>query len=270
MALKSYPAGYGEPAGDTLLQAKPLLTTGDVWYVLSTTGVDAAAPAGKQRLKPLATVGQAVTNSADGDDIVLMAGHTETRTTALAVNKRVRIIGGGSGAARPRLTLNSAGSIQINITVSRVQLRNLFITVNQQANPNARITVAASDCRIKDCYIECGATDTQAAIDLVTGGDRCRIDGTTIISVATLITAQPVGAIRLVNALTDLVTDGLIVDGGTVGWSTQFAVDLSAAIITNLVMENTSLLRDSDIGLNASTTPALVHVGTSSGSVRVA
>lgn len=270
MAIKSYPSGYGEPAGDTLLQAKPIQTTGDVWYVLSTIGVDAAAPAGKQRLKPLATLAQAITNAADGDDIVLMANHAQTLVATTTISKRVRILGGGIGASMPKLTLNSgvAGAL-LSITVSRVQLRNIWVTSNTQANINARINVAGSDCRIKGCYIECAATDTGAAIALATGGDRCRIDNTTIISTATLLTAQPASAISLVNALTDLVTDGLIVDGGTVGWSNQYAVDLTAAVITNLWMENTSLLRDSDIGLNAGTTPAFIHVGTSSGSVRV-
>lgn len=270
MAVKSYPSGYGEPAGDTLLQARPLLTTGDVWYVCSVNGVDAVSPAGKQRLKPLATVGQALTNAADGDDIVLMANHAEIRTTALALSKRVRLLGGGIGASMPKLTLNSgAGANQITISVSRVQLRNIWIAPNSQANANARIAITGTDCRIKGCLIQCGAFDNQAAIDLNAGADRLRIDDTTIISVATLLTAQPASAMRVNSAIADLVTDGLIVDGGTVGWSGQYAVDLTGAVITQLFMENTSLLRDSDIGLNAGTTPAMIHVGTSSGSVRV-
>lgn len=269
MALKSYPAGYGEPAGDTLLQAKPILTSGDVWYVLSTTGVDAAAPAGKQRLKPLATLAQALTNSADGDDIVFLAGHAQTLTVVTTIAKRVRLIGGGTGASRPRFTRNAAAAKLFDITVSRVQLRNLYFVQDTQADSVALVTVGGTECRIKDCYLEGGAFNTGPLIDIVTGGDRCRLDGTTLISVATLVTAQPSMAIRVANAVTDLVTDGLIIDGGTVGWSNQFAMDATAAVTTNLFMENTSLLRDSDIGLNASTT-GLVHIGTSSGSVRVA
>lgn len=266
--MKSFPAGYGEPAGETLLQARPLLTSGDVWYVLSTSGTDAVSPAGKQRLKPLATLAQAITNAADGDDIVLLAGHAQTLSAVQTIGKRVRIMGGGTGTSRPRFTRNHGSAKLFDLTVSRVQLRNLYFVQDAQANATALVTVGGTECRIKNCYFEGGATNTGPLLDLVTGGDRCRIDDTTLISVATALASQPSMAIRVANAITDLVTDGLVIDGGTVGWSNQYAMDATAAAVTALLMENTSLLRDADIGLHASTT-GLVHVGTSSGSVRV-
>lgn len=264
--MKSFPAGYGEPAGDTLLQAKPLLTSGDVWYVLSTSGADAVSPAGKQRLKPLATLAQAITNAADGDDIVLLAGHAQTLTAVQTINKKVRISSGGTGTSRARFTRNHATAKLFDVTVSRVQLRNLYFVQDAQTNSAALVTVGGTECRIKGCYFEGGANNTGPLVDLVTGGDRCRIDDTTLISVA--VEAQPAMAIRVANAIADLVTNGLVIDGGTVGWSNQYAMDATAAAVTALFMENTSLLRDSDIGLHSSST-GLVHVGTSSGSARV-
>ena len=47
----------------------------------SATGSDAASPAGKDRIKPLATLAQACTNAATGDIIVCLAGHAETLTS---------------------------------------------------------------------------------------------------------------------------------------------------------------------------------------------
>ena len=62
-----YPNGLGQSLGDTLATTYPLHMSGQVWYVLSTTGVDAASPRGLDATRPLATFGQAYSNASNND-----------------------------------------------------------------------------------------------------------------------------------------------------------------------------------------------------------
>src|SRR5688572_8640882 len=94
--MKSFPSGIGASTGDSLLTAANLHITGDVWYVDSATGVDGAS-LGKQRLAPLDTLAQAVTNASDGDAIVFLAGHTETLTAVQTISKKLLLASEGAG-----------------------------------------------------------------------------------------------------------------------------------------------------------------------------
>lgn len=266
--MKSLPSGVGASTGDSLLTGVSLHLTGDVWYVSSANGVDGAG-LGKQRLAPLATLAQAVTNSADGDMIVFLSGHTQTLTAVQTISKKLILASEGTGlGGMASFTRNIAANGKLfDITTSRVQLRNIQFPASSQADTGAKVSVSGTDCYIKDCYFAQGANDTGPAVDLVTGGDRCRIDGTTFIASST--TTQASMGVRISNALADVSMVGTIFSGGTKGWSNAYALDATAAAQTNIRLEAIQLLLDSDIGLHASSTPCFVQIGSSSGSARV-
>lgn len=261
--MKAYPNGIGETTGDQLVTAKPFYTTGDVWYVLFSAGTDGAG-LGKQRLAPLKTLSQALTNAADGDDIVLLAGHAETIAATLTLSKKVRISGSGAGTgSMPQLTRSIAANGQLfNITTNRVELRNIYFPASGTLSTGAKVTMGGTDCLIQGCQFDSGANDTGPAVDIVTSGDRARINTTTFLSAST--TAQPSMGLRISNAVADIFMNGAVFDGGTVGWSNAYALDATAAITTRFAWEQVALLRDSDIGINSSSTGFLTLSATSS------
>lgn len=266
--MKSFPNGIGETTGDSLATALALHTTGNIWYVLSTAGTDAVSPAGLNRLSPLATLAQAISNSADFDIIVLLSGHTETLAAAVTVNKKVTIVGTGTGiGSMPRLTRSSTTAKSLDITTGPVQLRNIYFPASTGANSTAaRVTFNSSDLTVKGCYFACGANDQKAALELGSSAAFVTSSGNTFISTST--TTRPHSGMLATGATTYVHSTGDVFSGGTVGWSNQYALDLTAGAQAYLFVENVSLLLDSDVGIHASSS-AVVQVGTSSGSARV-
>lgn len=251
-----YQNGLGDTLGDILAVCRPLYSTGNVWYVNSAGGVDAASPAGQNREKPLATWAQAVTNAAAGDIIELMSGHTETFVAQLAISKALTVVGGGSSGGRPtvKINFNDAATSAIAITVANVELRNIWFTASLQNRAAARISVSGAQFRMIGCYTECGAFDIFTALSLNAGADSARVVNSTFVSIATVVTAQPESAVKLPSAVADLELDGLVLSGGTVGFSNYRAFDASAAAITRLRAVNVSLLLGADLKLNAAST----------------
>lgn len=265
-----YPNGAGDTLGDTLVTCRPLYSSGNVWYVLNTIGVDAATPAGQNREKPLATLGQALTNAVNNDIIVLLTGHTETLTGQLDIGKSVTIVGAGRAGNLPTVKLlNSQENGTLLVAdAPNVELRNIWFPPNTSLNPSPRVDVEATSFRMIGCYIECGQTDTGAAVSFGTTSGLARIVNTTIISVATSRAAQPLSAISLAAATSDLELDGLVLSGGTVGFSNYQAFDGSGFAISRLRGLSVSLLLGADVALNASTTGYL-NIQTSTGGSRV-
>jgi hypothetical protein len=265
---RSFPNGIGESTGDTLITSKPLFASGQVWYLNFTTGTDAASPQGLNPQAPLKTLAQAITNAADNDIIVMLV--SETVTAAVTVSKKVAIVGSGISAGVPSISIgiNAAAASTLLITTPAVELRNLKFTANAQTNSSDRIAVSASDFRMVGCYVECAGTDEGDTLSLDSGADRARIASTTFISTATSAADLPKSAIVNSAAIADLELDGLIVSGGTVGFSSQFAVDLNAAAVTRVKGQSLSLLLGADMRLNSSST-GWVNVQTTTGAGRV-
>lgn len=265
-----YPNGAGGTTGDIWATSEPLYLSGAIWYVHASTGTDAAAPAGKNREKPLATIAQAVTNAADNDVIVCLSGHTETLTAAQAISEKLTIVGEGSSSGVPTVvfTCNAAAASLFSISGTNVELRNLKFAAQSQANSATKITVSAVGFVMDGCYMELGANDDAAGLTLASGADQALIRNTTFISTATLTSAQPESALKTSAAVADLTLEGVTFSAGTVGFSNYFAWDSSAAAVTRLRALNLSLLLGADVKLHASTT-GRVHVGTSTGSSRV-
>lgn len=262
-----YPNGVGGTAGADLATADRLYASGVVWYVLSTTGTDAASPAGQDRIKPLATLSQAHTNAAAGDIICLLSGHTETLTSAQTFNKAdLKVIGEGSGSNRPRFTRN-ADINMFDVTAAGVVFVNIYFPQSTLTSTKSRLRFAGANDQFHDCYFECGALDTGPAAETITGAGSVVVTGTSFVSTATLLSAQPHSALKVTNAITDLELMTVVFDGGSTGWSNQYAFNVAGAI-TRLRALEIDLLHDSDVSFVTGTTGYLT-VRNKSGSARV-
>lgn len=247
--------GLGGTTGDTLATCRPLIQSGNAWYVGSnvTGAADAAAPAGKDRQKPLLTLGQAITNSAAGDIIVLLDGHTEILTAVLAISKQLTIVGEGLSGGRPtaNFTMNAAAADTFTVNQQGTELRNIWFKEASQTNTSAaKVNITASECRVVGCYFECGAKDQLSGILLGAGANGARLVNTTLISTATSAATRPTRGVQASAALADVELDGLILSDGTVGFSTA-AWDSAAVSLTRLRGLSLSLLLGADMLLNA-------------------
>jgi hypothetical protein len=271
MTVQYYPNGIGGTVGDSLDTCRPLQTSGNVWYVSSVIGTDAAGPAGQNREKPLATLAQAVTNSADDDIIVFLQGHTQTLTVAQPIAKRLTLIGEGTTAGKPGVSFigNSAAQNLLSVTASNVELRNIYFPPNAQNNTVPRVLSSNTDFLMRGCYVECGATDRATAVSC--SASRPRFESSLFISTATLTTAQPTMAIQAEagSAIVGLIMKDVVVSAGTVGFSNYAAVDFSAAAsFTQMKIEGLSLLLGADMAILAAGT-GRVNVQLATGGSRV-
>jgi len=246
--------------------------SGNIWYVSSTaTGAgDAAAPRGKERIRPLATLAQAITNAAANDIIVCLASHAETLTATQAISTAgLTIIGEGSGSSRPNFTRNIAGNGQLfDITGAKVVLNNLYFPATvTTASTGAMVRTAGAGTEIINCYFNASTLDDGASVETITGASSVRIINTTFISTATLPSDQPGSAITITNALTDLEMDTVTISGGTSGWANPYAF-VGTGAVTRLRGSQVHLLLDSDVILATGTT-GYINLGNTSGSARV-
>lgn len=264
-----YPNGAGDTLGDQLVTCKPLYSSGSIWYVNSAGGVDGGGTAGRNREKPLATLAQAVTNSADNDIIELMSGHTETPAVGQTIAKKLIIVGGGSSNGKPTVKMGNSGVgiTRYTVTATNVEFRNIWFLASTGANANG-ILVSAALFRCKGCYFELTQNDNYG-LALAAGGDSARVVNTTFISTATLVSAQAIGAMRTNATVSDLELDGVTFSSGTVGFSDPYAFNSSGNIINRLKAENVQLLLGADLIANAATTTGFVNPQLSTSGARI-
>lgn len=263
-----YTGGIGGSAGSTLATATRFIASGDVWYVSSSSGSDAASPRGRDRARPLATLAQAYTNAAAGDTIVLLSGHTETLSASQTLGKAgLNIIGEGAGSNRPHFTSNAA-MVMFDVTAAGVFIDNIWFSASTTAAPStARVKVTATAFWMANCYFECGTLDTVCSLEFATGAGQARVEDTTFISTSTSAASQPESAIKVTNAMSDLWLEGVTLNGGSSGWSNPFALN-GAAAITRIKAIDLRCLNDSDITFATGTT-GYVAERDPSGSVRI-
>lgn len=244
------PNGLGELLGSEVATTKPLYTSGNVWYVNSSGGVDAASPAGKDREKPLATLSQAHTNLTAGDIVCLMAGHTETYTAALAISKQCYIVGGGASGGIPTVnfTMNAAAQDTFQLTAAGTEVWNIRFKEASQTNTGstylAKVGIAAATVSLFGCYFDMGAKDNMGGVFFNGGSSSCRLENCTFVSTATAVATRPGSAIAVQAAATisDLSLIGLTLSDGTVGYQNPAFNGSGATSWTRLRVRGLSLL----------------------------
>lgn len=273
MTTKLYPNGLGGAIGDVLATCKPLWTSGNAWYVSSLSGIDAGGTAGQNRERPLATIQQAITNASDDDIIVCLAGHSQVGlTSAVAVGKRLTIVGEGTASGKPSVTFNTNTASAINafsVTATNVEFRNIYFPTNITANAGAKILVSGTVSRFRTvgCYFETTANESNALV-LSNGADQARIESCTFISTAGSLANQPGAALFGAGAtLADLEITGSVFSGGAFGFFGA-AIDLSGVTVSRLKGLSVSLLLGADAKLGSAST-GYFNVQTSTGGSRV-
>lgn len=250
---KYLPNGLGESLGDYLATTDDVLVSGNVWYVDSANGLNAAGTAGQNREKPLATLAQAVSNSSNGDIIVLLSTHDES-VADLTISKQLTIVGSGTTDGKPSAKLRlstSAATMGISFTGFNCQLRNVYVPALAGAIATATYFIGTSTrFQMRNCYVELGQYDSVPQLQIASGTEYAEIRDCTFVNVSE--STQPVVAIRSAAAFNGLTIEGLTLDGGAVGFSNYYAMDLSAGTTNFMRIERLSLLRGADVKLNAS------------------
>lgn len=267
MAIINLPNGIGESTGDSLVTTDHLESNGTIWWVNSSGGVDAAAPRGKNRLEPLATLAQAHTNSASGDTLVLMDGHTETIASGITITKNLTIVGAGSSSGRPtvKLTNNQAAAAMLTLSPAEfLSIRNIWFEEDAQSNSAARIIQNGGTVEMRGCYIECNSTTASTSgVMTVTGGSGTILKSTTVISTGTGVASQPTYGITVPFAANFMLMDGMVFDNGSYGFANLYAYYATAA--ANVIRaDSISLLRGATIRLMEASV-GYIQVGTRTG-----
>lgn len=269
--MKSLTDGIGAALGSSFALAEPLLFTGNVWYVSSVSGTDAAAPAGKDRAAPLATLAQAVTNSAAGDIIVLLDDHSEVISSKLTINKRLRIEGEGRTGGFPTAQLRPAvtGAEMLELTADRSCISGVKFIAPTTTGFGATVSVEANEISIEECKFELDQYNDAASIAQGSSQTGLAVRNTTFLSQAASVANRPFTPMVVAGSYN--IMRGVTFDGGTKGFNGTngpYAYDGSAAAQTAIDYQSVSLLRGADMLFHASTTGWL-NVGASSGGSRV-
>lgn len=152
---------------------------------------------------------------ANAGDIILVApNHTESITSAtdLAVNVAgVRIIGLGTGTDRGTLTLTTAITANIPITVANVVISNLIIDMSGFASITAGITVSAAGVTfLNNTFITATTNSVVLGISATAAASNLIILGNTFQGVAAATTTT---AIQLVGCNDFLVRGNIFISG---------------------------------------------------------
>jgi uncharacterized protein YuzE len=254
MFRKVLPNGLGQALGNSIAVNTPFYTTGYVWYVHAEDGEDSDGITGQSAQRPLATLAQAQTNASDGDVIVLMDGHEES-INSLAITKRLLIVGGGQSGGRPTVKVTpTTNADALEITADGVELRNIWFEEQAvSSSASANLIINASRVRVVDCYFETGIYDS-AGVSIQGTESSVELEGCTFVSTSTDPDELPDQAVELTGTITDLRIRDCVFDGGTLGWSEIYAIYAADGTVTDLRIENVSLLRGADVLLDADTT----------------
>lgn len=241
-------------------------TTGDIFFVHSGTGVD-AANYGRHPDSPFATLAYAgllasPSAVADRQDIIyVMPGHTETVSAAgdLVFDiAGISVIGIGHGTLTPRITLDTIITADIDIDAARITFENLIIE-SDFVDVAIAIDVNDDDFTIRDCrfqatsaannFLVCIEDAALLASHRITVEDCIQIDRDTSNTHFINFTGTGDGHVVVNNVL--MGDYGTMCIGG-------------AGVVTNIVVagnliSNTSVTVDSCVNLAGATTGIVVN-----------
>ena len=208
---------------------------GDVWWVDSATGTDAAGY-GRNSDAPFATIDYAINSAtaSQGDVIYIMPGHLETiviNTTIVPDVAGLTFIGLGRGMNRPIIDFNHADA---KVTVSGANCR--FSNIIFRATITAVVLgleVTGADVEVDNCLF----TYTDTADDFVTtvkvlSCARFHFHDNVI---ETALAAADTVACFVLNAAEDAVIQNNVIRGN---WSDAVFVGLTGASLRLMILDN--------------------------------
>lgn len=221
----SYPGGLN--LAGTVFQNGPatLQLGGEVYLSGLVQWVDTIsgnnANAGNKPELPVATLAQAITNSAANGVIIIGEGSSELlgSSQSIGANTGLAIFGCGTGSSRPRYTCT--GTVEmLNLAASGAWLEGIYFPASTAA-ATSRVTIGADGITVKDCYFECGASDTNRALRV---RGISRIEGCSFVVTA----SRPAIGVEVDAATSDVTLVDCVFDGGSYGWS-DYSLKVSAA-----------------------------------------
>lgn len=239
-----WPAGLGG-TGAEIAEIAGDYFSGSVQWLDTVLGNNSNA--GTERELPVATLAQAVTNSAANGIIAIEAGSYEALTGAQTLNLAgLTLVGLGIGSNRPRYT--AAGAIAMfNITAAATRIINIYFPASTTA-PTSRISTTAAETEINGCYFECGINDTGAATIIGANAHSCRLINSSWVTTA----SRPAIGVSVTGAVTDLHWKNIAFDGGSYGW-TDYALKISGAA-TRIFGDGCTRTNRSDFGITVTGT----------------
>lgn len=249
MALKLLPDGIGATSGPDLVTESPVAYTGNVWFI-GPSG--SGSNTGLQRTSPFATASQAHTACSAGDTIVWLPGCTENVSVGITCNKiGVTFVSEGLGSDRAALTCTAAIAM-FNVTAACVRFINVRFPAST-AVPTYRIRSTAGGFMMKDCDVDCGASDTGDQFLFDTGASHGLIQSCTF-------TATAAGAaipLSTAAAMTGLTLDDVTFDGGGFTWNVNNGDVFNGSTVTGLLVTGLRLLNGSNFHVPASSTTVI-------------
>ncbi|MFH2075820.1 MAG: hypothetical protein ABIJ57_10835 [Pseudomonadota bacterium] len=217
-------------------------TTGNIWFVDSATGTNAAGY-GLNPDAPVATIDYAIglCTASQGDWIVVMPGHTESLAsgTALAADvSGIRIIGIGTGRNRPVLSW-TASAAEIGVTAYDVQFKNLVFNMGRTGGvvQGIKMYATSKDVQFTNCDFVIPSVNTVISM---TGGTRTQIEDCKFYGSTETATGVTTGVIAIGNSVNDVTIKDCTISAYVL---TQNGAMISAADsrISGFVLEGSNL-----------------------------
>lgn len=230
---------------ETLQREGPVYLAGAIQWVDTINGNNANA--GTLPELPVQTLAQAVTNSTTNGVIIIGEGSSESLTAnqALAI-ANLSIFGCGAGTSRPRYT-NANATSTLDVSAAGIWIEGLYFPASTVTSVT-RITVSAAALTMKDCYFECGASDTVPTIGVASGGTQTRFEACSFVVTA----SRPSIGLRIAASVADHTIVDCVFDGGAYGWS-DYALKVTSAATRIRIIGGTFSNR-SDIGFTVTGT----------------
>lgn len=213
------------------------------------------------KLRYFSTLAAAVAMAqANRDTIYIVPGHTETISSATALNISVtglQIVGGGIGSLRPTFTLNTATTATITVSAANVRIENVVIDGTGFDAIAAVITVTGTNFQLVNSEVLLANATNQAVLGIsIATGLRASIVGNRITGT---VDAGTTTAIQIVGGADHVITDNVIIGGYTAG--TGGISNITTAALRVMIARNTI------INLTASSTKAITLVSGTTGVV---
>jgi hypothetical protein len=219
--------------------------TGDVIFVDSVSG---NASGDGSSLRPFDKIPSAVAKSglSFGDVIVAMPGHAETISSATALTMSVAgisVIGLGSGANRPTVTLDTAATATINVTAANVSFRNIILSANFADIVSFFTLTTAANFTLDGCYFKATATNMNALYVVDTDATTDNAAGLTIRNCKWI---EPdlatVGLVKMDGSNSDVTISNNFLQLGVNNNKSVLTV-ANGKVVTNLVMDGNKVFR---------------------------
>ena len=229
MGLTNFPHGVSS-FGMPVVGSGPLMTTGNVFFVDSGAARAADGNAATDPQNPAATIDGAIgkCTASNGDQIIVMPGHTETIAAAGGITADVAgvsIYGLGHGASRPTISFTATASTYVISAASHV-LSNVLCTGDIDAIVTM-FSITGADCSLLNVETRDVTGQCTSVITTATGADRLLIDGYVHRGAAA---AGGVNCIELVGADDGTTIRNFWIDGN---FSTA-AIQNVTGVMTNL------------------------------------